>query len=751
MRLYLFLLLPASLLALFLPLTPAADRADGKTDKPVGLDKRIPWTTSKVKGSPEPPAPFRTAVAFPKLRFNEPLDMTYLPGTNRLGIAERHGKVFTCSAEKADLLLDLGGKTIYAITFHPQFAKNGYLYVTWIPDESKETPTGSRVSRYTVKGDPPQADPKSEKVILQWPNGGHNGGCLKFGPDGYLYIGTGDGSGIADELHTGQDISDLLASILRIDVDGAEPGKGYAVPKDNPFVGVKGARPEIWAYGIRQPWKFSFDRKLGHLWCGEVGQDLWESVYRIEKGGNYGWSVLEGSHPFRPERKKGPTPFLKPIVEHPHSDFRSLTGGYVYRGNRLKELEGAYLYGDFDTGRIWGFRYDGKTVSDHRELTKTTLRIVSFGEDKDGEVYFLDFVGGQIHHLVPNPKRTVTSDFPTKLSATGLFTSTKEHQPAPGLIPYSVNAQLWSDGALKDRFLAIPGNGKIEYNAITYPQPAPGAPPGWRFPDGTVVVKTFALETEPGNPRSRRRLETRLLHYEAIVGTDEYGEGYWRGYTYLWNDEQTDAFLADASGLDRTYTIKDPKAPGGERKQVWHFPSRNECVLCHTQPAKFVLGVNTLQMNKEHDYGGGRVANQLRTLEHIGLFAKPMGAEPEKQPRLVDYEDEKQPLDQRARSYLHANCAHCHMKWGGGNAEFQLLTTLPLKETGTLSMKVVHGDFGIKDPRLIAPGEPERSVALRRMQIIGLGRMPHVASNVVDEKAVKLIRDWIQSLPRESR
>src|SRR5262249_19550759 len=162
------------------------------------------------------------------------------------------------------------------------------------------------------------------KVILTWKSGGHNGGCLRFGPDGYLYLSTGDGSGIADELQTGQDLTDLLGSILRIDVDRTDPGKAYRVPDANPFVHFPGTRVEVWAYGIRQCWKVSFDTATGDLWAGEVGQDLWESVYRIEKGGNYGWSVTEGSHPFRPERKKGPTPILKPIVEHDHSEFRSL-------------------------------------------------------------------------------------------------------------------------------------------------------------------------------------------------------------------------------------------------------------------------------------------------------------------------------------------------------------------------------------------------------------------------------------------
>ncbi len=726
---------------------PRAEEPSRPVRKPSGIDKRVPWTTSRVKGSPEPPAPYRTEVAFPRLKFFEPLDMAAAPGGNRLLVAERRGHIYSFPndprADKADLLLDVK-KTVYGFTLHPRFADNGFVYVCYIVDPAKEQPEGTRVVRFRAKGDPPRADPASEKLILTWPNGGHNGGCMQFGPDGYLYVATGDGSGIADELHTGQNLADLLGSILRIDVDRPDAGKGYGIPKDNPFVDTKGARPEVWAYGLRQPWKFSFDRE-GTLWAGEVGQDLWEMVLKVERGGNYGWSVTEGRHPFRPERKRGPTPILPPVVEHPHSDFRSLTGGFVYRGKRLNDLAGAYVYGDYDTGRVWALRHDGKKVTWHKELVDTPLRIVGFGEDQGGELHLVDFMGGQLHRLVPAPA-VARGDFPRKLSETGLFTSVKDHKPAPGLIPYTVNAQLWSDGASKERFLALPGESKIEFETVTYPQPAPGAPPGWRFPNGTVVVKTFAMEMELGNPKSRKRLETRLLHFEQLAGTEEVGDQYWRGYTYVWNDEQTEAVLLDAGGLDRPLTIRDPRAPGGVRKQTWHFPSRAECTLCHTMPAKFVLGVNTLQMNKDHDYRGV-VANQLSTLEHLGIFTKPLPKQPEKLPRLSDPDDEKVAMEQRARSYLHANCAHCHMKWGGGNADFQLLATLPLKDLGAVNTKPGQGMFDIPDARILVPGSPERSMVHHRMTRLGLGRMPHVASSVLDEKALKLIHDWIKEMP----
>ena len=741
---------------LALGLFAAPPAAKEKVRKPYGIEKRELWTTSRVHGTPDPPNPYGTAVAFPNLQFDEPLTMTVVPGTNRLAVAERGGRIYTfendLATSRKDLLLDTGRPT-FGLVFHPQFAENGYLYVFMhlLDDPSDFSPDGSRVSRYQADTRRPlQADPSSEEVLFVWRAGGHNGGCLQFGPDGYLYAALGDASGIADELNTGQDISDLPASILRIDVDHPSGDLPYGIPEDNPFVDVPGARGEIWAYGLRQVWKFSFDPATGILWAGEVGQDLWEEIIPIQKGGNYGWSVKEGNHPFRPDREEGPTPILPPLVEHSHTEARSITGGYVYHGSRLEELKGAYIYGDYDTGKLWSLRYDGEQLTEQRELADALLRPVAFGQDPAGEVYILDHIGGRIHHLVPAPPPSADAlEFPRKLSETGLFSSTKDLTPAPGLIPYSVNSPLWSDGAVKQRYIALPGESKIEYNRVVYPQPSPGAPRGWRFPDGTVLVKTFLMEMEAGNPQSLRRLETRLLHHKRTPGSDEVGAQVWRGYVYVWNDEQTDAHLLEAGGADLELTIKDPSAPGGSRDQTWRFPSRGECIGCHTTPAKYVLGVNTLQMNKDHDYGGV-IANQLSTLEHLGVFSEPLPWPPEHLPRLYDHRDESVPLDLRARSYLQSNCAHCHIKWGGGNADFQVLFTLPPEEFGLIDVPPAHGKFDIPDARLLAPGDPERSLIHFRMGKLGLGRMPHIASNVVDKEAVKLIYDWIEQLPRSA-
>lgn len=716
------------------------------------LEKRVPWTTSKVKGSPDPLPPYTTQVAFPKLKFEEPLSYTNVPGRNRFLIGERNGKIFSCENQRdsssKELVADVKGP-LYGLVCHPQFAENGFIYGVTVTGDPAPHPEGTQLLRLHVPQGKTVADPDSRTVILTWPSGGHNGGGLRFGPDGFLYVSTGDGSGIADELKTGQDLSDLLGSILRIDVDHPANGNKYGIPKDNPFVGKPDCRPEIYAYGIRQMWRFGFDREQT-LWAGEIGQDLWESIHIVVPGGNYGWSVQESAHEFRPERKRGPTPIIPPIVEHHHVDFRSITGGFVYEGSRLPELKGMYIYGDYDTGRIWGLRYDkqAKKVTEHRELADGVLRIVEWAQDPSGEMYFLDHIGGQIHQIVKAPPVLVKHDFPRKLSETGLFTSTKDLTPAPGLVPYSVNSQLWSDGAQKQRWLALPGDGKIEFDGITYPQPAPGALPGMKFPDGTVAVKHFSIELEPGNPASSKRLETRILVFEQVPGTQEMGDQVWQGYTYIWNDDETDAVLADKNGQDLKLQIKDSSAPSGKREQVWHFPSRAQCIMCHTMPAKFVLGLNTSQLNKDYDYGNGHVMNQIAAWSKLGLFKNPPEKSPKELPKLADYKDEKLDVATRARAYLHSNCSHCHMKWGGGNAEFQLLSTLDVKDTGTENVKPGHGAFGLTNPALLSPGHPEQSLISRRMQILGLGRMPHIGSNVVDKEGAKLVEEWIASLKK---
>jgi hypothetical protein len=489
--------------------------------------------------------------------------------------------------------------------------------------------------------------------------------------------------------------------------------------------------------------------------------------------------VYEGSHPFYPNRKMGPAPHTKPTVEHPHSEARSLTGGLVYYGDRFPELRGAYIYGDYSTGKIWAIRHDGKRAKWHREIADTSLQITAFAEDPRGEILIADNRGngeGGFYTLEPTPKDVKRPVFPRRLSESGLFRSVKGHEVQPGLIPYSVNAQLWSDGAHKERFIALTGpDAKIDVTPAR----------GWNFPDGTVLVKSFALETEEGNPASRRWVETRFLTRQ---------EGEWVGYSYRWNEQQTDAELVSAKGADRTYRIRVPRSaeyPDGVRKQVWHYPTRAECMSCHTRAANFVLGPNTLQMNRLHDYGGTR-KNQLEVLEQLGVLrvnypqeaqdalraearARGMSEEqanayvakqasrggqrqagtstlltqsPARTPRLADPYDTKADLDQRARSYIHSNCAACHVEAGGGNAQMELEWTTPADKMRVLDVKPLHDAFGIREPRLVAPGDPDRSVLLRRIDHRERGHMPPLGTSRVDTAAVELVREWIRRMPR---
>jgi glucose/arabinose dehydrogenase len=354
--------------------------------------------------------PIRTERAFPEISFSRPIVLTHAgDGSNRVFVASQLGEIQVFAndptAKRAKVFLDIRKRVTYkdsqneegflGLAFHPRYKTNGQFFVYYT---TSEVPQTSVISRFHVSAtDPDKADPASEEELLRikQPFWNHNGGNLAFGPDGYLYIGLGDGGSARDPHGNGQNRSTLLGSILRIDVDRKESGNNYAIPRDNPFVAQENVRPEIWAYGFRNVWGMSFDRATGMFWAADVGQDIWEEINIVRGGGNYGWNLREAMHKFGDAGSGPRDDLIDPIWEYHHDVGKSITGGRVYRGKRVPELNGAYVYADYVTGKIWALRYDPqhKKVTANHALRDDKKPIISFGEDETGELYLTDAFG----------------------------------------------------------------------------------------------------------------------------------------------------------------------------------------------------------------------------------------------------------------------------------------------------------------------------------------------------------------------
>ncbi len=689
------------------------------------------WQSSRLHGSPEPPLPYTTELIYQGITWRSPLYVIEEPDAEALWVIEQKGAPNEPVLKRIENRPDVTDVTpipgleewlVYGMTFDPDFANNRFVYF-FQNGNTGHQPRGNRITRYRYLRDPdPHLDSDSRLTIIEWRSAGHDGGDLAFGPDGMLYITTGDGTSDSDGWVSGQTLDDLLGAVLRIDVRNASAEQPYRIPPDNPFLQHEGARPEIWAYGLRNPWRMGIDPASNQIWVGNNGQDLWETAHLIGRGENYGWSVYEGSYPFYPNRQLGPTPHVLPTIEHPHSEFRSLTGGVVYRGSTFPDLDGAYIYGDYSTGRIWGAKHDGNTLVWHRELADTTLALASFRSLRNGDLLLVDHLGKAIHRLEKNPPPASPSQFPHQLSQTGLFEHPLQQlSPKPGVIPYSVNAAAWTDGAQAQRWMAVPAQGDITFSAAA-----------WTFPNDSALVQTLSLPGSDQKPA--RKIETRILVRQ---------QNEWAGYSYLWNDAQTEATLVPRDGL-----VTQLVQPDGST-QSWQVPSRAECAVCHSRAANYVLGISGANLNDTPGESSD-LTNQLYRLEQQDLFSGPL-PQPLPDPIPNPY-DTDTPLEDRARAYLHTNCSSCHVEAGGGNARMTLNWGRALPNMQVINARPQHATFGLPNAMIVTPGVPESSVLVHRLGHRGVrsGQMPPLGTQRVDEAALQLFREWIRQMPTDS-
>ncbi len=642
----------------------------------------------------------RLTDAFAGRTFEMPIDLTHFrDGTRRIAIAERAGRVLVAHPDgRVTTALDISDKVYPAfecgflgLATHPQHAQNRKIYAHYCTRPAGRTI--SRIAEWTMRDDD-TIDPASERTLLEleqpWDN--HNGGALAFGPDGFLYIGFGDGGSGDDPLNSGQDTQSLLGKILRIDVDRTTPDRAYAIPADNPFAMTPAeGRAEIYAWGLRNPWRMSFDRQTGELWVGDVGQNAREEIDIVERGKNYGWKIMEGSRcrPGGPAEcdTRGLEP---PVVEYTHDVGRSVTGGYVYRGTRAPSLVGRYLYADYVTRVVFAWQRGEPAPTE--PLLVAAGGIASFGEDEDGEVYALDLEGGRIFRFEES-LGTAPAPPPERLSATGCFSDLAALTPVEGIVPYAIALGFWSDGAAKQRFVVLPEGGRI----------TPSASGPWDFPIGTVFIKHFELAS--------RRLETRFLIQEAL-GV--------RGFTYRWDDTGEDATLT--TGAERFAVTS---AAG---THDWHLPSRTDCTTCHR--GRGVLGLESRQLGPSAE-----------TFAALGLLT----AAPPAAPPLARPDEAAATLESKARAWLHVNCAYCHDGLGPSGTPLDLRVDTLLKDTGTCDAIPARGDLGIADARIIVPGDPDRSLLWVRTSLRDVHMMPPLATAIVDPDAT-LVRDWIAAL-----
>lgn len=722
------------------PPPPTSPNPPAQPEPTVGLDARPSNKTCIAPARATGSVSIGTQRVFPNLTFRDPatrvsrnpLLMLQAPGDrSRWFVVERFGAVRVFENNPAvaasAVFLDIGSRVesscaecgLLGMAFHPEFPATPRVYLVYTSLERPGGGPDSRLSEFSSPDGGLTLDPASERIILTINKGSehHHGGGIIFGRDGYLYFATGDGN--SARRNDAQDLKTLLGKVLRIDIRGTTGSVLYRIPADNPFAAstafcnVNGTGtqncPEVWAWGLRNPWRWSFDRQTGELWAGDVGERLREEVDRVVRGGNYGWRCFEGTLDTGRGCGTPVGPLLPPLAEYSHELGQSITGGYVYRGTAVPALIGRYLFADFVSGRIWHIPNDTAPTTTMAEGFDSGLNISSFGEDHDGELYVVNMRGDL--HQITGASSSGGSGVATQLSQTGCVEPTNPTLPASGLIPYAPNAPFWSDGAAKERWIGLPDGQNITV----------GAEGDWEFPNGTVLVKNFRLDN--------RLIETRLFM--------RHPDGVWAGYSYEWNAQGNDATLVR----------------GGKRvtigSQTWIYPSEAQCMQCHTEAAGRSLGLETRQLAFNIRYPQtGRDGHQLLTLNAIHTLSPPI-ADPKAEIPYPNPTGTSGTLGERARAYLHTNCSQCHRPGGPTTSNLDLRYATTLANTNACDIAPGLGDLGIANARLIAPGAADRSVIPARMNLRdNANAMPPTDLGArVDTEGVQLIRDWINSLP----
>ena len=643
--------------------------------------------------------------AFPDLpAFEQPIALARSESTWLL--IQRTGEVFgfPFGAAQATQILDLSNRVdaemdagLSGIALSPDFEQDGAYYLLYSTSDTAVLGDGSgawrsRLSRFTLGSD-------EETVLLEveQPESSHlhANGDLHFGPDGMLYLGLGDGGPQADGHGHAQDLGVLQGKILRIDVSGA----AYAIPADNPFVDTVGALPEIYAYGLRNPWRFSLDEQ-GVLWAGDVGYQTWEEIDRIEPGDNLGWVTMEGPECFDAD-ECDQTGLVLPVVSHDHYAARSVTGGRFYRGSALETLGDAYIYADYQYGQLWAFGDDRVA----RVVNRDGHAFVSFAEEDDGELLAVDVADGIIYRLIDGDGIPGEDGLPKRLSETGCVDPANPSQKIDDFYAYAVNHPFWSDGAEKHRWISMPEDGVFKV----------GDDGDLTTPKGTILIKEYEVDG--------LLMETRFMIYR--------GSGLWTALSYEWDEAQTNATLVPEG--DSPLEVDWPTI-------TWTHPTRGMCRECHANAAGGSLGLELPQLagiSEDERLG----EDQLAGMADLGWLDPQAGITP-----FPALDDEEAPVDQRARAFLHVNCGYCHRPGGRAQGDLDLEYSVPIAETGICDTKPDLGDLTGEGARIISPGHPEDSVLLYRVSIDGEGAMPPIGRSMVDEEAVAVLTEWITAM-----